>query len=76
MLRLDTFIVAEFVSMLNFFYEKCWDTGLVTPTFIIEPIFCFFVNESDSGILHAPLVFKQHKIESEPIKAGEGDGLL
>ena len=37
MLRLDTFIVAEFVSMLNFFYEKCWDTGLVTPTFIIEP---------------------------------------
>lgn len=39
-------------------------------------IFCFFVNESDSGILHAPLVFKQHKIESEPIKAGEGDGLL
>ena len=38
MLRLDTFIVAEFVSMLNFFYEKCWDTGLVTPTFIIEPI--------------------------------------
>ncbi len=36
----------------------------------------FFVNESDSGILHAPLVFKQHKIESEPIKAGEGDGLL
>ena len=39
MLRLDTFIVAEFVSMLNFFYEKCWDTGLVTPTFIIEPFF-------------------------------------
>lgn len=39
MLRLDTFIVAEFVSMLNFFYEKCWDTGLVTPTFIIEPEF-------------------------------------
>lgn len=39
-------------------------------------IFCFFVNESDSGILHAPLVFKQHRIESEPIKAGEGDGLL
>lgn len=39
-------------------------------------IFCFFVNESDSGILHAPLVSKQHRIESEPIKAGEGDGLL
>ena len=41
MLRLDTFIVAEFVSMLNFFYEKCWDTGLVTPTFIIEPFLNF-----------------------------------
>ena len=43
---------------------------------ILLTFFVFFVNESDSGILHAPLVSKQHRIESEPIKAGEGDGLL
>ena len=37
MLRLDTFIVAEFVSMLNFFYKKMPGSRLATPTFIIEP---------------------------------------
>ncbi|MEE0796690.1 MAG: hypothetical protein UIJ88_02545, partial [Anaerovoracaceae bacterium] len=39
MLRLDTFIVAEFVSMLNFFYKKMPGSRLATPTFIIEPIY-------------------------------------
>ncbi len=37
MLRLDTFIVAEFVSMLNFFYKKMPGSRLATPTFIIDP---------------------------------------
>lgn len=40
MLRLDTFIVAEFVSMLNFFYKKMPGSRLATPTFIIEPFYC------------------------------------
>ena len=63
MLRLDTFIVAEFVSMLNFFYEKCWDTGLVTPTFIIEPFLKYQLTRSlDYDIISKSIVKKMYSV--------------
>lgn len=58
MLRLDTFIVAEFVSMLNFFYKKMPGSRLATPTFIIEPVFYGSMSSVDveffAGMIYRP----------------------
>ena len=57
MLRLDTFIVAEFVSMLNFFYKKMPGSRLATPTFIIEPKYLLTSKKFDEDVISTASVY-------------------
>lgn len=46
MLRLDTFIVAEFVSMLNFFTKKCREP-IGYPNIYYRALFFLFYDSSE-----------------------------